>query len=286
MKTRIALTLTALVLVFALAACAPKQEAAVDSPRFETAAVKAAAPSATPAVVTVPQTGTVNWDDYADVIAAEEDFDEELAEVYTVSAAPVSAGAGTAATAVPESGFTYAGATPLVIDPIDKPTPTPVPAMSFSEYATYDATKLRLSFEAPKGWDVDDSLSDTYVLTNPDNRFPYQAQLMVTARAVSSEYGVNDLKKEVLAVVNNLKSEFTGFSKTNTANRTLFDKNGVYIDFDGTIKGTEYRVWGRVHAVTVNKTLVVVRVTAPYEYARTYKDGVYSRFRKTVKFTK
>ncbi len=285
MKTRIALILTALVMVFTMTACAPKETAAVEPEHFETT-IQVAGTAQTPAAQPVPQAETINWDDYADVIAAEEDYDEEPEDVITVTAAAVSAGAGTAATAVPQSGITYAGATPLVIDPVDKPTPTPVPDMKFSEYATYDATKLRLSFEAPKGWSADDSLSDTYVLTNPDARFPYQAQLIVTARAVSSEYGVNDLKKEVLAVVNNLKSEFTSFSKTNTANRTLFDKNGVYIDFDGYIKGTEYRVWGRVHAVTVNKTLVVVRVMAPYEYSRTYKDGVYSRFRKTVKFTK
>ena len=46
------------------------------------------------------------------------------------------------------------------------------------------------------------------------------------------------------------------------------------------------KVWGRVHAVTVNKTLVVVTVITPYEYRENYKDILYGKFRHTVKFTK
>ena len=180
----------------------------------------------------------------------------------------------------------YAGATPVVLDPIDKPTATPAPAISIKEFQTYDATKLRLSFEGPVNWEADDLLSDTFILTNPDTSMSYQAQLMVTARAVASEYGENDLKKEVKAVINALKGDFVNMSTTNTASRTLFDKKGIYEDFTATVKGTDIKVWGRVHAVTVNKTLVVMRLIAPNEYSRTYKDTVYSKFRHTVKFIK
>ena len=40
------------------------------------------------------------------------------------------------------------------------------------------------------------------------------------------------------------------------------------------------------NAVTVNKTLVVVRMTAPLEYRNVYKNTVYPKFRETVKFTR
>ena len=60
----------------------------------------------------------------------------------------------------------------------------------------------------------------------------------------------------------------------------------IYEDFTGTLKGTEIKVWGRVHAVSVNKTLVIVRIMAPNEYSRTYKDSVYSKIRHTIQFTK
>ncbi len=180
----------------------------------------------------------------------------------------------------------YAGATPVVIDPIDKPTATPAPAIAFSEYQTYDATKLRLSFQGPVGWDADDTLADTYTLTNPDRTAAFQARVIITARAVSNEYTENDLKKEVKSIINGYKADYENISATNTASRTLFDKKAIYADFTGTPNGTEVKVWGRVHAVTVNKTLVVVRILAPNEYSRTYKDSVYSKIRHTIQFIK
>ena len=182
----------------------------------------------------------------------------------------------------------YAGATPLVIDPIDKPSPSPAPSVTYGEgsFATYDATRLRISFEAPAGWDVDDTVNDSYIISNPDARMSFPAQLMVTSRAVSTSYSVNDLKREVLNVAKTIKSEYTKFNQSNTAERTLFDAKGVYLDFDALIKGTEIKVWGRIHAVYVNKTLVVVRLTAPYDYKTLYKDTVYRHFRNTLKFSR
>ncbi|MBR3493976.1 MAG: hypothetical protein IKH38_00985 [Clostridia bacterium] len=179
----------------------------------------------------------------------------------------------------------YAGATPVVIDPIDKPTPTPAPALTITSYQTFDATKIRLSFEGPTGWTADDSKSDSYTITNPDPSMSFPAQLTVSARSVSSEYTETDLKREVKSVINGLKGDYTNFSATQTAGRTLFDKSGIYEDFTGTLKGTEVKVWGRVHAVTVNKTLVTVLILTPNEYSRTYKNTLYNQFRHTVKFT-
>lgn len=180
----------------------------------------------------------------------------------------------------------YAGATPVILDPIDKPTPTPAPALATPEYQTYDATRLRLSFDGPANWTVDDTKTDAYTITNPDSRVSYAAHMTVTAKAVASEYGQNDLKKEVKTQLNVLKDGFNSFSPTNTATRSLFDKTGVYADFSGLTKDTGVKVWGRVHAVTVNKTLVVVTVITPYEYRENYKDILYGKFRHTVKFTK
>lgn len=179
-----------------------------------------------------------------------------------------------------------AGATPLVIDPIDKPTPTPAPALTFSTFVTYDATKLRMSFQAPEGWTVDDALPDTYVLTNPNKIFAYPAQLTITSKSVSNDYSANDLNREVKNTMDAIRSDFTSFSPSQTAERTLFDKKGRYADFTATLKGTDIQVWGRVHAVTVNKTLVVVKLIAPREYRGVYKDKVYPKFRETVKFTR
>lgn len=182
----------------------------------------------------------------------------------------------------------YAGATPLTIDPIDKPTPTPVPSVTLSgdDFTTYDATKLRISFDAPAGWSVDDSASDTYILTNPDERMAFPGQIIITVRSVSSSYSTNDLKREVISVRDSVKGDYDSFSPSNTANRTLFDTSGVYLDYTGKVKGTDVEVWGRIHVVCVNRSLVVVRITGPREYRSLYKDTIYPKFRSTVRFTR
>ena len=65
-------------------------------------------------------------------------------------------------TSAPLMQSEYAGATPVKIDPVDKPTPTPLPKITFS-YTTYNAPNLHLTFEGPAGWIADDLAVDTYI---------------------------------------------------------------------------------------------------------------------------
>ncbi|MBQ9308232.1 MAG: hypothetical protein IJ229_09925 [Clostridia bacterium] len=188
-------------------------------------------------------------------------------------------------TGAPTMNSVYAGATPVIIDPIDKPTPTPVPPLTFSEYIVYDATKLGISFEAPTGWIVDDVEQSVYLLTNPDPSVDYQATERVSAYTVNTEYSQSDLAKEVRNVLSTLRADFSSFSPTNTATRSLLDKTGVYADFSGVTKAGQ-SVAGRVHAVCVNKKLYILEMTYPKAYTETYKDTVYKRFRHSVKITK
>ena len=96
-------------------------------------------------------------------------------------------------TAAPTMQSEYAGATPVLIDPIDKPTPTPLPKLSFT-YATYEAPALHLSFEGPAGWLVDDSQPDTYTITNPDTSMDYAAFLSIRTVPVSKNYNKNEIE--------------------------------------------------------------------------------------------
>lgn len=188
-------------------------------------------------------------------------------------------------TEAPTMNSVYAGATPVIIDPIDKPTPTPVPPLTFSEYVVYDATKLGISFESPAGWTVDDVEQSTYLLTNPDRSVDYQATVRVSAYTVNTEYSQSDLAKEVKNVLSTIRTGFTSFSPTNTATRSLLDKTGVYADFSGVNRDGK-SVGGRVHAVCVNKKLYILEMTYPRAYTETYKDTVYKQFRHSVKITK
>lgn len=197
---------------------------------------------------------------------------------------PVETASAPQVTVAPTIRSEYAGATPVVIDPIDKPTPTPVPPLTFA-YQTYDATKLHLSFEAPMGWEINDVSTDTYILSNPDTSVDYQASLTVRAVSVASQYSENDMVKEVKAMLETIGGTgFTKFSPSNTATRTLLDKNGVYANYTGVTEDGANAA-GRVHVTCIDKVLYTVHVTYPQAYTNTYKEQVYDHLRDTIKIT-
>ena len=188
-------------------------------------------------------------------------------------------------TVPPQAASSYAGATPVVIDPIDKPTPTPAPELAISTYVVYDA-KMGISFEGPVGWSVGTDETDTYSIVNPDPSMDFTAYLAVHKVTVSNTYTEAELKTQVTEMLSALKPNYNKFSPTKTASRTLLDKNGIYADYTGVEKTTGAAVWGRVHAVCVNKTLYILEMCTPQVYKEQYKDTVYSRFRRTVKITR
>lgn len=180
----------------------------------------------------------------------------------------------------------YAGATPVLIDPIDKPTPTPLPKLTFS-YTTYEATALHLTFQGPAGWTVDDSASDTYILTNPDISMDYAAQATVRVVPVNKNYSKNELVKELKGIIETLQGDgsYASFDPSNTANRTFIDGSGVYMSYKGTLKDGR-GVAGRVIVNCVNKTLYILHCSYPRSMADTFAEGVYNKIRSTMKVVK
>jgi hypothetical protein len=181
----------------------------------------------------------------------------------------------------------YAGATPVVIDPIDKPTPTPLPKITFS-YTTYNAPNLHLTFEGPAGWIADDLAADTYILTNPDPSMDYEAKAEIRTIAAGKDYTQKELVKEVKAQAEALQGtgSFQSFSTSDTATRTFINGNGVYIAYKGTLNdGQETGVAGRIIVNTVNKVLYVLHVSYPRGLADTFADGVYNKIRHSMKLT-
>ena len=108
-------------------------------------------------------------------------------------------------TPIPVISGQYSGATPVVIDPIDKPTPTPLPALSFT-YQTYTASNLNLTFEGPAGWVVDTSEANSYKLQSPDWATGYAATLVIRANSTSIEYTTDSLTTEVKSMLTNLRN--------------------------------------------------------------------------------
>jgi hypothetical protein len=182
--------------------------------------------------------------------------------------------------------YAFAGSTPLPLDPIDLPTPTPRPALTFS-YETYEATKLGLKFDGPVGWTRDDSIDDTFTITEPEKRDNYTAFITIRKVPVSKDYNQSDLVKEVQDMLDTISS--TNFNKSdwrpsNTAARTLMDNDGVYADYSGTlVDGT--RVRGRVHVICIDKVLYSIHMSHPAGYNSDYLK-IHAKIRDTMALTK
>lgn len=213
-----------------------------------------------------------------DPLAEEDDYGEDWVEPLPTQVVPT-------ATPAPTVRSQYAGATPVVIDPIDKPTPTPVPKLSLT-YIPYDAIKLGLSFEGPAGWLQDDSAADTFIIQNPDDYIDYPATLTLRAEKVSSDYATNDLKTIVKGMLDSIGNVgFDDYDPSQTAGRTLLGKNGIYANYEGTLEDGR-QVAGRVHAVCVDRVLYTIHLTAPKAQWTDYKDMVYDKLRDTLVITK
>ena len=192
-----------------------------------------------------------------------------------------------AVTNAPMMQSEFAGATPVKIDPVDKPTPTPLPKITFS-YMTYNAPNLHLTFEGPAGWIADDLAADTYILTNPDPSMDYEAKAEIRTIAAGKDYTQKELVKEAKAQAEALQGtgSFQSFSTSDTATRTFINGNGVYIAYKGTLNdGQETGVAGRIIVNTVNKVLYVLHVSYPRGLADTFADGVYNKIRHSMKLT-
>ena len=221
------------------------------------------------------ETDPVDYDDGSYDPASEEGGDWEN----------VSEPAGdSAATAAPVIQSDYAGATPVLIDPIDKPTPTPLPTLSFT-YAAYEAASLHLTFEGPAGWTVNDTVADTYTLTNPNTAVDYAAFLTVRAVPVNKQYTKSELNREVKGMLDTLSGagDLTGFSPSNTAERTFLGTTGVYANYKAVVKETGAEIAGRIIVACVDKTLYSLHVSYPRGYTDVYVSGVYDKFRHSVK---
>ena len=222
--------------------------------------------------------GSINFDDGSYDPASEEGLGAEDLTLQNVL------GSQTQISAPPTVYSQFAGATPVRINPIDMPTPTPVPPLTFT-YQVYDATNLGLSFEGPVGWVANASDSDTYVIYNPDPSVDYMTTLTLRATSVTTDYSESNLRSVVLDMLSTIgNSGFSEYNRSNTDTRTLLGANGVYANYTGTLEdGTQ--VAGRVHAVYKDRVLYTLHITYPRAYTETYKDGVYDKLRNTIKIT-
>ena len=275
LKKKIVCLILVLCAALVLTACGQQQETYPNQPRQDTGAAQQQAPVQEQVVAEAPAQ-QINFNDGSYDPASEEGGQSEQVIAET-----------NAATAAPVMQSEYAGATPVKIDPVDKPTPTPLPKLTFS-YNTYNASNLHLTFEGPAGWMVNDLAVDSYTLTNPDPSMDYEAKIEIRTIAAGKDYTQKELIKEVKAQADTLRStgNFQSFDASDTAARFFIDGNGVYLAYKGVLNdGQETGVAGRIIVNTVNKTLYVLHVSYPRGLADTFADGVYNKVRHSMKLT-
>lgn len=181
-----------------------------------------------------------------------------------------------------ETVYPYAGATPIPLKPVDLPTPTPHPELTF-DYATYTAGSLGLSFDCPSGWLVDESQTDVFVLTEPETQMHDGQQCIITisAEPVTANYSESDLKKQVTQRLKEIGSvNFTVWNPSLTATRTLMGSNGVYANYTGTLaNGVELA--GRILYASANNKLYGVEMVYPRDYRDDYLN-IFAKIRETI----
>ena len=178
----------------------------------------------------------------------------------------------------------YAGATPIPLDPIDMPTATPKPPMTFS-YGIVSADKIRLTFEAPAGWGIDDvSAQDAVTLMDPNAVDGVNSTITVRVYPVASTFKLTDLRSELRATLKELgQYNFSKWSTTDMAARTLLKKDGFYADYEGVYyDGTA--IYGRVMlALLDGNQVIMVHLSCPDGYFNNSYKAVINHVRETLK---
>lgn len=176
----------------------------------------------------------------------------------------------------------YAGASPIPLNPIDMPTSTPLPPLSFT-YGDATADNLKLSFQAPVGWQMDTSAPDTLVLRDPNTYDNTNATMTVKITSVPSTYKLADTKTELKNMLKEIgQYNWAKFETNEPAARTLLKKDGFYNNYRGeAYDGTIVR--GRVMVALLDgNRIITLHMSCPAGYNETYM-GVVAHFRDTVK---
>ena len=180
--------------------------------------------------------------------------------------------------------YPYAGSTPIPLNPVDMPTPTPKPDLSFT-YAQYIASTVGVTFEGPTGWQVNESQSSMFILSEPTTQIKDGQQCIITisAEPVGSTYNQRELETHVEYRLDTIGgSQFTDFKPSYTATRHMLGANGVYANYSGRLTdGTE--VGGRIQYVSIDGTLYGLEIMFPEGFRGDFID-VFGEIRSSMSF--
>ena len=178
--------------------------------------------------------------------------------------------------------YPYAGSTPIPLDPVDMPSPTPRPDLAFT-YSTYIASTVGVTFQGPVSWMVDESMPSMMVLSEPTNQIKEGQQCVVTlsAEPVSSNYGKNDLKRHVTQRLDTLyTSDYSDWKPSYTATRYMMGAEGVYANYTAT-RSDGVEIGGRIHYTCIDNVLYGLEIVFPAGYKDDFID-VFGEIRSSM----
>ena len=206
----------------------------------------------------------------------------------TVAAAPVSEGA-------PKLDFDLLtpdnpAATPVAVDPIDKPTPTPAPTPKFV-YETYENPTMGVSFSIPYTWHLNPNTNHatTVQFVEPKSEMMeqdgYQTRITIEKYNMGLEQTASDARSRLESVLEELAPSFTNFTPGNIDSGDFGDGKGYYCYYraeynDGT---KNYEMNGRVIIVAHKKALYQIRLTTPRNWY-SYYNYLWRKVRSTIEF--
>ena len=171
-------------------------------------------------------------------------------------------------------------ATPVAVDPIDKPTPTPTPAPNFIP-DSFVSESMGISFSYPYTWLLNPNTNQdtTIQFVEPKSEMMepngYQTRITVEKVNMGLDQTASDANEKLESTLDELAATFTSFTANDPGSAQMGDAHGYYCYYraeynDGT---KTYSLRGRIMIVAQGKALYQVRITTPsnwysyYEYA-------------------
>lgn len=181
-------------------------------------------------------------------------------------------------------------ATPVAVDPIDKPTPTPMPTPNFW-YDRYDAQEMGVSFSVPLTWLLNPkyNAATTLQFVEPQTEMMdvggYQTRITIEKVDMGLEQTGDDAQAQLKQALTELGSTFTSFTANDPAKTTFAGCPGYYCYYRGDYNdGTKsYAMNGRIVVFAKDRALYQVRLTAPRSWY-TYYQYAYRKIRDSFKF--
>ena len=181
-------------------------------------------------------------------------------------------------------------ATPVAVDPIDKPTPTPTPAPNFV-LETYTNERMGVSFSIPYTWLLNPNTNQetTIQFVEPKSEMMepdgYQTRITIEKVNMGLDQTAADARTELESTLEELGSTFSSFKSGSIDNAKMSDANGYYCYYKAEYNdGTKtYEMNGRIMIVAKGKALYQVRITTPRNWY-SYYENVFRTVRSTFKF--